>query len=111
MPWVTIESKQLTINGFDTTGTNFGQPGLVHFVVAAFYILLLLLNKTWSKRTAFFICAINVAWSVRNFLIISACYAGDCPKKHVALYLLLIASVGCMLVFSINDKREGSSPV
>lgn len=109
MPWVTIESKQITITGFDTTGTSFGRPGLVHVVITSAYIFLLLLNKTWSKRTAFFICAINVAWSVRNFLIISACYAGECPKKHIALYLLIITSLGCMLAFSINDKRKDSS--
>jgi hypothetical protein len=106
MPWVTVESKQLTVNGFDTTGTNFGQPGLVLVIISSLYILLLLLNKTWSKRTAFFICAINVAWSIRNFLIISACYAGECPEKHFALYLLLITAILSMAVFLLPDRSK-----
>lgn len=110
MPWVTIESKQITVTGFDTSGTNFGKPGLVHAVVSSLYILLLLLNKTWSKRVAFFICAINVAWAVRNLLLISACYAGECPAKHFALYLLLVASIGCMLVFVIGDLKRKTVP-
>lgn len=108
MPWITIESKQITITGFDTTGTNFGKPGLVHVVVASLYILLLVLNKTWSKRAAFFICAVNVAWAIRNFMIISACYAGDCPTKRIALYMLIIASIGCMGVFLINDNKRNN---
>jgi hypothetical protein len=112
MPWVTIESKQITVTGFGTAGTNFGKPGIVHVVVSSLYIFLLLLNKTWSKRVAFFICAINVAWAVRNFLLISACYAGECPTKHFALYLLLLASLGCMMVFVIADlkRRKNISP-
>ncbi len=111
MPWVTIESKQITVTGFNTDGTNYGKPGLVHLVVSSLYILLLLLNKSWSNRTAFFIGAINVAWSVRNFLIISACYAGECPQKHFALYILLAASISAMLIFLISDMRKRNTNI
>jgi len=107
MPWVTIESKQITVTGFETIGTNYGKPGLVHLVVSSLYIFLLLLNRIWSKRTAFFIGAINVAWSIRNFLLISACYAGECPEKEISLYLLVICSILCLLVFVLGDIRRG----
>jgi len=106
LPWVSIESRQLSVSGFETAGTNFGKPGLVLVVIASLYILLLLLNKTWSKRTAFFICAISLAWALRNYLIISACYAGECPYKHAGLFLTIVASLGMMFVFILNEMRR-----
>lgn len=101
MPWVTIESKQITITGFDTKGTNFGQPALVHIILASSYIILLLINRLWSLITSFFLSAIIMAWSIRNFLIISACFAGECPAKHFGLYLMLFSACATIFFFIV----------
>lgn len=88
-----IESRQLTITGVDTTGTDFGKPGYFHFVWAALYLIFLIINKVWSKRVALGLSAFNVAWALRNFLLIPVCAGGECPVKQVGLYLLLAASI------------------
>lgn len=92
--WVSVEEKKFFVGGFYSSENNrFGQPGILHVGFCAIFILLLLLDKIWSLRTAFFICAFNVAWAIRNFVVISACSGGVCPEKHTGLYTILIGSV------------------
>ncbi|MBD0295441.1 MAG: hypothetical protein ICV84_09640 [Flavisolibacter sp.] len=97
LTWVTIPSKNILVTGVQAEGTSFGKPGLMHLFLASVYIILVLLNKIWSKRLAFFLAALNIGWALRNFLLISACHMGICPEKHAALYLVLIASIAMMI--------------
>lgn len=96
-PWVTIDSKNIVISGVDATGTNFGKPGYMHFLLAAISIVLLLIQRTLAIRIAIFLTAFNAAWSVRNFIVISACYGGICPEKQPALYLVVASSMALMI--------------
>ena len=105
-PWVSIENKNISVSGFHSDISNFGQPGLLHLVFCSFYILFLLINKIWSVRTAFFISAINIAWAVRNFLTISACSGGMCPVKHTALYIVLASSILILVLTLFVDMKE-----
>ena len=34
-PWVTVESKNIVVSGVDATGTSFGKPGYMHFLMSA----------------------------------------------------------------------------
>src|ERR1043165_2320052 len=81
MPWMTIESKGITITGLDTTGTSFGKPAYFHFLWSGLVLIFLLLNKVWSRRIALVFAAFNVAWALRNFLLIPSCQMGECPVK------------------------------
>jgi hypothetical protein len=99
-PWVIIASKNITVSGVDATGTNFGKPGYVHFVLSFFFILFHLVPKIWAKRWNMLIVALNIAWAIRNYFIISACRDGECPEKQIGLYLVLSASV-LMLVSAL----------
>jgi hypothetical protein len=106
-PWVTIESKNIVVTGLDAKGTSFGKPGLFNLVLCIIFLFLLLINRNWSKRAAFFVSAFNIAWAVRDFVIISTCYAGVCPVKHTALYVLLFSSILitiCTLFVEIGQK-------
>jgi hypothetical protein len=105
LPWVTIQSNGIEVSGFDAKGTNFGKPGLFHFVIASFYIALLLINRVWSNRVAFFICALNIAWAVRNFVVITACRGGECPEKHAGIYIVILAAVSIMICALFIDVR------
>ena len=97
LPWMTIESKGITITGIHTEGTSYGKPGYFHFLWAGLYLLFLLINKVWSRRTAIGFAAFNIAWMLRNFLLIPVCQMGECPVRKTGLYLLLIAS-GLMFI-------------
>jgi hypothetical protein len=104
--WVSVEEKNFFVGGFYSSINNrFGEPGILHVTFCAIYILLLLLNKIWSIRTAFFVGAFNIAWAIRNFVVISACNGGVCPEKHTALYTILIGSVLLMVFTSFIRIR------
>lgn len=99
-PWVVIPSRQITISGVNATGTNFGKPGYFHFVMAAIYVVFTLIPKVWSQRSNLLICAFNLAWAIRNLIIIPVCQMGECPEKKQGLYLVLFASI-LMLIASL----------
>ena len=92
-PWVTIESKHIVISGVSAEGTNYGKPGYFHLMIVAVYLVLLFINRKWSKQINLFVSALNVGWSIRNFFIITACQMGECPQKHMAIYLLIFFSI------------------
>jgi hypothetical protein len=92
-PWITVESKNVSVGGFYATTNVFGKPGLFHAVLISIAILFIVINRNWSIRAAFFVSAFNIAWAFRNFVRLSGCEAGLCPEKQPALYVLLICSV------------------
>jgi hypothetical protein len=102
---VTIESKRIVVSGVEASGTAFGKPGYFHLLFGLIFIVLTIINKVWSSRLNIFINAFNIAWAVRNFLVISMCHGGECPEKHLALYIVLIASFG-MLLASFLSKPD-----
>jgi hypothetical protein len=52
-----------------------------------------------------FVATFNVAWSVRNFLLVSHCEMGDCPVKKVGIYAVMFFSF-VMLVMALLPKVE-----
>ena len=104
LPWMTIESKELTITGLNTEGTRYGKPAYLHFVWAGIYLVFLLINKVWSKRAAIGIAAFNIAWALRNFLLLPACHMGECPERESGLYILLFAALAMFVTPLIGDK-------
>ena len=97
MPWVFIESKNIVVSGVDASGTNFGRPGYFHFIMIALFLICVMVPRIWAKRSNLLISAFNIAWAVRNFIIISACHMGECPVKKSGLYLTLLASAIMLL--------------
>lgn len=98
LPWIYIASKELTITGVHSDGTNFGKPAYFHFVFLFFFLVFSLLPKLWAKRANLLVIVFNQAWAIRNFLIIGSCEAGECPEKQLGLYLVLI----CSLIMTIS---------
>lgn len=104
-PWVIIEEK-IIVSGFQSDIESYGKPGFVHLFLSVLYILLLLIGRSWSTISAFFIIAFNIAWAIRNFLKISACSGGECPEKQPALYIILFCSIALpVLTALIKVKR------
>jgi hypothetical protein len=92
-PWIYIASKQITVSGFSAIGTNFGKPGLINFAFCVIMLVLFAVPAIWSKRTNVFIAALNLAWSFRNYLLLSSCMMGECPEKKWGLYVLVFLSI------------------
>jgi len=98
MPWVFVAEKHLLISGINEAVPNFGKPGMFNIVLSTIIGILFIIPKIWAKRTNVFIAAINLAWSFRNYLVITACRAGECPEKRAGIYLLLCLSVFILLM-------------
>jgi len=112
LPWVIIPSKNIIVSGVDSTGTNFGKPGYAHFVLGFFFIILHFILKLWAKRINLIVVALNVAWAVRNFFIISMCREGECPEKQIGLWLVLTASALMLIAalfpdIQLKEEKKG----
>jgi hypothetical protein len=108
-PWVFVVSKNITVTGLNATGTNFGRPAMLNVILSIIAAVFFLAPYVMAKRANLFFCAFNLAWSIRNFIIVSLCRAGECPEKQTGLYLLLIAA--SLMMFSalfpdIKLKKE-----
>ena len=104
-PWVTIPARHIVVSGVDSTGTNFGKPGYLHFVMSFFFIVFMLVPRVWAKRSNLLVGAINMAWAIRNFIFIPACIAGECPLRETGIYLALLASVLMLLATLFPDMK------
>ena len=105
LPWVIIDSQKIIVTGVDSTGTNFGKPGYAHFVFGFFFIIFHFIPKLWSKRINLLIVALNIAWAVRNYFIISMCRVGECPEKQPGLWLVLAACALMLLAALFPDVQ------
>lgn len=88
LPWSYIASAQLHITGMQADGTDFGKPALLNIIFVCISIVFFATAKIWAKRWNLLIAALNAAWSVRNFLLVSTCMYGDCPELKPAIYFL-----------------------
>lgn len=93
MPWSIIPGREVAITGFETTGTTFGKPALFHLFFCTAMIIFFAVPRIWAKRTNLFIGAINLAWAIRNYILVSSCLMGECPEKQPALYGMVGAAI------------------
>ncbi len=98
MPWVFIAGNNIVVTGLDSGLTDFGRPGLMDIFLSCVCAVLFAVPKIWAKRTNVFIATLNFAWSIRNFILLTTCQAGECPEKQAGLYLLLIVSFTMLLM-------------
>jgi hypothetical protein len=105
MPWVVIESKDITVSGIDATGTNFGKPGYVNLLMTGLFLFFHLVPRVWAKRANLLVTAINLGWAVRNYFVISLCQAGDCPDKQTGIFLMVSSSF-LMLISALFPDME-----
>jgi len=93
MPWSFVAEKNILITGMNSAVPDYGKPGLVNIIFSVVLVLFFAIPKIWAKRTNVIIAAINVAWSARNYLLMSACHGGECPEKRAGIYLLMALSI------------------
>ncbi|MBI3719664.1 MAG: hypothetical protein HY252_13865 [Sphingobacteriales bacterium] len=104
-PWIFIVSQNISFTGMNKALTAFGRPGLLHIVLASAAIICFLIPKVWAKRANIFVCAVNLGWSIRNLIIITACSYGECPERKPWIIIAIAASV-LMLIMSFLPDIE-----
>ncbi len=109
-PLVFIESRNWTITGWDPAGASFGQAGKFLCFFASLAILFFALPYLWAKRFNMVFASLLLAWSIRNFLILSTCQMGECPQKLWALYVCIITSAVIMLMTFLPKLTISNQP-
>lgn len=103
LDWVHIDGGRLTVSGVKAAGTNFGKPGMMNIITGSIAGILFLMPFILAKRINLFFCAFNLAWAIRNYIIVTMCREGDCPEKQAGIYLLMISSALMLLVSFIPE--------
>ena len=109
-PLVFIESRNWTITGWDPAGASFGQAGKFLCFFATLSIIFFALPFIWANRFIMVFASLLLAWSIRNFLILSTCQMGECPQKLWALYGCIIFSAGIMLMTFLPKLTISKQP-
>ena len=104
-PWIKVPSKDIIVTGLHAAGTHFGKPALLNLIISAFAVVLFMMPSVMAKRANLFFCGLNLAWSIRNFIIVSTCRAGECPEKKIGLYLLMVASLVMLIAALLPDAK------
>ncbi len=105
LKWVVISSKNIIVTGLETTGTSFGKPAYFHFLLTALFLVFHSIPKIWAKRANIIVAAINLAWAIRNYFVITLCRGGDCPDKQAGIYLILISAVVMLVAALFPDIK------
>lgn len=91
-PWSYVAEIHLLITGINA-GDNLGKPGLFNIIICMVMLVFFLLPKIWAKRANVILGALNIAWSIRNYLLVSTCSGGICPEKKWGIFMLLLLSL------------------
>ena len=110
MLWASLPARNINISGVSTEGTSFGKPGYFHLLLGGLFLVLHFIPKIWAKRTNLIVTALNLAWAVRNYFIITVCRQGECPEKHTGMYLILIASSVLLIAALFPDIKLPQEP-
>ena len=105
LPWTYHPDLNKNFTGFFSENNVYGKPGRVLIVMAVLSGLCFLFPRVWAKRINFFICAVIVAYAVRNFIIFSGCYRGICPEKLMGLWLMMIGAILALLMAVFADLK------
>ena len=105
-PWVLIPSKKIVVSGIRSEGTNFGKPAYFHFLMLAVYLFLHFKKTLWAKRLNLVVPALNVAWAIRNYFMVTMCRGGECPEVQVSIWLVVASSLLMLLAALFPDMSQ-----
>jgi hypothetical protein len=106
LPWSYIPDGNIIVTGMSAPGTVYGKPGLMHFTLGVVLIIFFLIPKVWAKRINLFIAAINLAWSIRNYILLATCFMGQCPEIKIGLIFSILLTAIIFAMTLLPDLRQ-----
>ncbi len=100
LPWIYIETINLTLNGVNGYISNtitFGTQIKPHSFFCIIAIILFSVNKIWAKRTNIFICFLSLSWAIKNYILFTICRP-ECPTIKIGLYSLLFFAISMQIM-------------
>ncbi len=112
LPWTYYADLNKNFTGFFSEQNIYGKPGIFFAFIAILSALLILSDKVFAKRTHVFLCALNIGYLIKTYILFTSCYNAYCPEKKYGIYLL-VASCILLLVVSLfpdvklmNEKED-----
>jgi hypothetical protein len=108
--WTWYPDIHKYFTGYFSENNIYGKPGKIFSFLSAIAIVFYLIPKVWAKRWNLLVCSIVLAYSIKTFILFSACYRGVCPVRQPGLWLMLVSACIMMLCallpdLSINNKE------
>jgi len=105
LPWAYYPDLGKTFNGFYSEGNAYGRPGRTFLFFGVLSAALFLIPRIWAKRVNLLVAAICIAYSIKTFVLFTACYEGTCPVKKAGIFLLMFASVTVLIAAVLPDLK------
>src|ERR1700722_3177142 len=103
MPWAYFPDLGKDFTGFFSELNRYGRPGEILMFLSAVMILLFVLPKIWAKRCNIVVAAMTIAFSIKCYILYTACYRGICPEKRIGIFLILLAAGIAMAASLLPD--------
>jgi amino acid permease len=91
LPWAYYPDIQKDFTGFFSEQNAYGRPGKLLVALCLLAIVFFLIPKVWAKRANIFLGAVILAFSIKSYILFTACYRGTCPDKQPGIFLVVIA--------------------
>jgi hypothetical protein len=105
LPWAYFPDIQKDFTGFFSERNAYGRPGTIFVFLGLLSILFFLVPRVWAKRANLLVGAFIIAFSIKSWLLFSACYRGICPEKRPGLFLLMAASFVMLVAVILPDIK------
>ena len=111
LPWAFFPDLQQDFTGFYSAKNIYGKPGKVMVFFSVIGIALFLIPRVWAKRGNIFFAALGFAFSVKSYILFTACYRGICPVRRVGLFLmaggaLIVLVASCLPVLPVKTEND-----
>lgn len=113
MPWTYYPDLKTHFTGFFSEQNIYGKPGKFIVAMSVIALVFFALDKVWAKRVNWLVCGLLAAFAFRTYTVYTSCYAGICPVKQPAVYVVLIAPIIMLIVAfmpRLNIKETDQNP-
>jgi hypothetical protein len=93
MPWAYYPDLQKEFTGFFSEQNIYGRPGNVMAFFAVIEIFLFLIPRVWAKRANILVAAMAFAFSIKSYVLYTACYRGICPERRAGIFLVVLGAL------------------
>jgi len=105
LPWAWYPDLQESFTGFFSEKNTYGRPGKILLFFGIVATILFLAPRVWAKRANVLVCAITIAFCIKNYIVYTGCYRGICPEKKIGIFLTLFAAALMTLCAVLPDTK------
>ena len=105
IPWTYYADINKNFSGFFSEQNVYGKPGIFFVFVATVSAILIFIDGITAKRMHIFLCALNIGYLIRTYILFASCYNAYCPEKKFGMYLLIFSCILLLIVSVFPDTK------